>query len=186
MSKEQREMMDSEDKLIKTSGNPLTWLFRMVLALPELKVNSVSWNSRLTRFLQSEWSRVPKNSKDIGQERNNFNRAISKNHITFRTFQKAIQILGPLRYSMSIRMEMRGGKVLEVTTPMFVNDFAKMDDLQSKYKTYGSEAANADIIDYNDEDNEAIATSDQFDETMGEIPGEFWAGEDDPWGKFPK
>ena len=54
---------------------------------------------------------------------------------------------------------------------MFVNDFAKMDDLQTNFKTYGPEAANADIIDYNDEDNEAIATSDQFDETMDGIPG---------------
>lgn len=68
---------------------------------------------------------------------------------------------------------------------MFVNDFAKMDDLQTNFKTYGPEAANTDIIDYNDEDNEAIATSDQFDETMEGIPGDYWV-DDDPWKDLPQ
>lgn len=169
MSKEQREMMDSEDKLVGESGNPLTYLFRMVLGIKELKVNSSNWNARLTRFLNSPWSRVPKNSKDIGQERNNFNRAIAKAEVTFRTFQKAIQILGPVRYSMSIRMEMRGGKVFEVTTPMFKNPYADIDLLQNAFVPPSQSVSENDIDDYEREE-EAIATAEDLQETMDAIP----------------
>ncbi|MNP88983.1 hypothetical protein D3C85_13770 [compost metagenome] len=169
MSKEQRDMMDSEDKRVDAAKSPLTHLFRMVLAIKELKVSSSNWNTRLTRFLHSPWSRVPKNSKDIGQERNNFNRAIARSQITFRTFQKAIQILGPVRYSMSISMEMRDGRVLKVETPMFLNPYADIDKLKSQFEERGEEVADADIEDY-DREEEAIGTTDDLTETMERIP----------------
>lgn len=169
MSKEQREMMDSKDKLVDETRHPLTILFRKVLAIPELRINSSTWNRLLTRFLQSPWSRVPKNAKDIGQERNNFNRAIAKSEITFRTFQKAIQILGPTRYSMSIRLEMRGGKVFEVSTGMCVNPYAEMDKLKNEFVPPSPSVSNNDIDDYESEEI-AVATADDLQETMNEIP----------------
>ncbi|MNI60669.1 hypothetical protein D3C76_36620 [compost metagenome] len=163
MSKEQLRMMNAEDKLIGEAGSPLTNLFRRVLRALELEPKL--WNRKLTTFLQSPLSRVPNNSKDIGQERNNFNRAIAKQFITFKTFQKAIQIMGCVRYSMSITLEMRDGRQVEVSTGMIKNPYAVLDTLQ--YAASGKGATPAmDNVDYpDDEETDTHIT----DETVGDM-----------------
>lgn len=166
MSKEQVRMMNDGDKLIKEAGNPLTNLFRRVLK--EMRVETQSWNRRLTTFLQSPLSRVPKNAKDIGQERNNFNRAIAKRHITFKTFQKAIQILGPLKYSMSITMVMRDGKEVTVSTGMINNPYSQIDSLNAVVTGKGLSPEN-DNVDY-DEDTDADITDEAVDDMIHQIP----------------
>jgi len=164
MSKEQRKMMDEPNKLITEAGDPLTKLFRLILR--ELGVDAPQWNRRLTKFLSSHLSRVPKNAKDIGQERNNFNRAIAKRHITFKTFQKAVQILGPIRYSMSITMEMRDGRTIEIATDMGKNPYAKLDDLSAVWTGEGITPEH-DNVDYHDEDDDI--TGESVEQTIQEI-----------------
>lgn len=166
MSKEQVRMMNDGDKLIKEAGNPLTNLFRRVLK--EMRVETQSWNRRLTTFLQSPLSRVPKNAKDIGQERNNFNRAIAKRHITFKTFQKAIQILGPLKYSMSITMVMRDGKEVTVSTGMINNPYSQIDSLNAVVTGKGLSPEH-DNVNY-DEDTETDITDEAVDDMIHQIP----------------
>lgn len=138
MSKEQQRMMEDRDKLLGETTHPLTKLFRLILRdWPtggsdwEGGVEAKNWNMRLTRFLKSPLSRCPKNPKDIGQERNNFNRAIAKREITFKTFQKALQILGPVRYSMGVTLELRSGEVIRIETPMAKNPYAELDKLSA-------------------------------------------------------
>jgi len=166
MSKEQRRMMDDENKLLQEARNPLTKLFRLILR--ELHIEAKPWNRRLTAFLSSPLSRVPKNAKDIGQERNNFNRAIAKPHITFKTFQKAIQILGPVRYSMSITMTMRDGREIHVTTDSFKNPYAKIDDLAATVSGKGM-SPDMDNVDYDDEDDEHQVTEEAVAKMIDEI-----------------
>lgn len=166
MAKEQIRMMNDGDKLIKEAGNPLTSLFRRVLK--EMRVETQSWNRRLTTFLQSPLSRVPKNAKDIGQERNNFNRAIAKRHITFKTFQKAIQILGPLKYSMSITMQMRDGSEVTVSTGLINNPYSQIDSLNATVTGKGL-APEFDNVNY-DDDTDADITDEAVDEMIHQIP----------------
>jgi hypothetical protein len=83
-------------------------------------------------FLQSPFSRVPKNAKDIGQERNNFNRAISRSSMTWKTFQKAVQVMGPIRYRITIDMEWRGGIKTTVDTGFVKNPLAEIDSLNNR------------------------------------------------------
>lgn len=150
MSKEQVRMMDAEDKLVGEADSPLTKLFRKVLIA--LHVETQPWNKRLTMFLKSGLSRVAKNAKDIGQERNNFNRAVAKRQVTFKTFQKAIQILGPEKYSMSITLVMRDGREITVDTGWLVNYFARLDSLSAAVTGNGM-TPEEDIDDYDiDED----------------------------------
>ncbi len=165
MSKEQVRMMNDDDKLIKEANNPLTDLFRRVLK--EMGVEAQAWNQRLTRFLKSPLSRVPKNAKDIGQERNNFNRAIAKRHITFKTFHKAIQILGPVKYSMSITMVMRDGSEIKVSTGMMENSYSKIDSLVAAVTGEGLNP-DSDIDEYDSEDEDNI-TDDDVDEKIHQI-----------------
>lgn len=143
-------MMDAEDKLVGEADSPLTKLFRKVLIA--LHVETQPWNKRLTMFLKSGLSRIAKNAKDIGQERNNFNRAVAKRQITFKTFQKAIQILGPEKYSMSITLVMRDGRVITVDTGMLTNYFAKLDSLAAAVSKDGL-LPEEDIDDYDIDDD---------------------------------
>jgi len=159
-------MMDDQDKLLKEAGNPLTKLFRLVLR--ELGIEAKPWNRRLTAFLSSPLSRVPKNAKDIGQERNNFNRAIAKKHITFKTFQKAVQILGPVKYSMSITMVMRDGRSIEVSTEMFKNPYSAIDDLSATITGRGL-SPEYDNIDDNDDDEDDSVTDEAVEDMIGQI-----------------
>ncbi len=172
MSREQERMMEDRDKLIPEAGNPLTYLFRKILRdWPSGSgdwpsgVEAKNWNLRLTRFLNSPMSRCPKNPKDIGQERNNFNRAISKNEITFKTFLKALQILGPLRYSMSIKLQLRSGEEIEISTPMFKNPYAVIDELSSAVSSKGMDPAQD--IDIQDDDEDL--TTDLVGQSIDEI-----------------
>lgn len=165
MSKEQVRMMNDSDKLIEEARNPLTKLFRRVLK--EMRVETQSWNRRLTTFLQSSLSRVPKNAKDIGQERNNFNRAIAKKEITFKTFQKAIQILGPLKYSMSITLVMRNGEEVTVSTGTINNPYSLIDTLNAVVTGKGMGPEN-DISDY-DEETETTITDEAVDDMIHQI-----------------
>lgn len=164
MSKEQVRMMNDDDKLIKEANNPLTDLFRRVLK--EMGVEAQAWNQRLTRFLKSPLSRVPKNAKDIGQERNNFNRAIAKRHITFKTFHKAIQILGPVKYSMSITMVMRDGNEIKVSTGMMENSYSKIDSLSAAITGEGL-SPEYDNVNYDDDGDNF--TDDDVDEKILQI-----------------
>jgi len=169
MSKEQVRMMNDGDKLIKEAGNPLTNLFRRVLK--ELHVETQAWNRRLTTFLQSPLSRVPKNAKDIGQERNNFNRAIAKRLITFKTFQKAIQIMGPVKYSMSITMIMRDGREVTVSTGLINNPYSNIDSLVSTVTGKGLDPS-LDNADYDEDEDEADTdiTDEAVEEMIHQIP----------------
>lgn len=130
MSKEQRRMMDDPNRLVQESANPLTRLFRLILAKQD--IGASQWNRRLTTFLKSPFSRVPKNAKDIGQERNNFNRAISRSSMTWKTFQKAVQVIGPLRYRITIDMEWRNGSKTTVDTGFITNPLADIDKLTNR------------------------------------------------------
>lgn len=169
MSKEQVRMMNDGDKLIKEAGNPLTNLFRRVLK--ELHVETQAWNRRLTTFLQSPLSRVPKNAKDIGQERNNFNRAIAKRCITFKTFQKAIQIMGPVKYSMSITMIMRDGREVTVSTGPINNPYSNIDSLVSTVTGKGLDPS-LDNVDYDEDEDETDTniTDEAVEEAIHQIP----------------
>ena len=130
MSKEQKRMMEAADKLVGLSANPLTKLFRKILE--QRDIGSQVWNRRLTNYLNSPFSRVPKNAKDIGQERNNFNRAIARSSMTWKTFQKAVQVMGCIRYRITIDMEWRNGSTTTVDTGYINNPLANIEKLTNR------------------------------------------------------
>ena len=167
MSKEQVRMMNARDKLVEESQTPLTRLFRLLLG--KMEIGPEKWNTRLTLFLKSPLSRVRKTAKDIGQERNNFNRAIAKRDVTWKTFQKAVQIIGPKRYSMSITMELKDGSLITVETPMGKNPYSDMDSLQ--IAVAGGMNSSSDITNYDadDADDTDFVTHRKLNARMNEI-----------------
>jgi hypothetical protein len=166
MSKEQRKMLNTPDKLESEQGiTPLTALFRGVLK--HFEVDITTWNSKLTNYLRSPISGTPNNAKDIGQERSNFNRAIARRAITFKTFHRAIQILGPKKYSMGITMVMGDGRVVELTTKMYANEYAKFNDL----KTYINPETVEDTIIHTDYDEDEDDLEEDLQELGVQIAG---------------
>jgi hypothetical protein len=165
MSKEQVRMMIAKDKLVKEAENPLTKLFRLILI--EVDMGPDRWNRRLTLFLKSRLSRVRKTAKDIGQERNNFNRAIAKREITWKTFQKAVQILGPLEYSMDATLILRDGRTVKVSSGRIHNPYTEIDSVQAMIA--GKMNSDNDITDYTDEEDERYYTADDVAEVVEQI-----------------
>lgn len=166
MAKEQIRMMSARDKLVGEARNPLTKLFRLLLS--ELQVSPESWNNRLTLFLNSRLSRVRKTAKDIGQERNNFNRAIAKNEITWKTFQKAVMIMGPAKYCMDIRLILRDGREVKVSTGFLENEFAKLDSTTAVITGKGM-VPDHDINDYEEEDDGILLTVEEVDDAIDRL-----------------
>lgn len=152
--------MEDPGKLIEESRSPLTTLFRMLLF--EKMIDASTWNSRVTRFLKSNLSDCPKNAKDVGQERNNFNRAVARDNITFRTFQKAVEIMGPVKYSMTITLEDRNGRQTQVTTPWIRNPLARLDELSSAV----TPVRDAAPISINFTDIDSDEDDDDFDDDL--------------------
>jgi hypothetical protein len=165
MSKEQVRMMIAKDKLVKEADNPLTKLFRLILV--EVDMGPDRWNRRLTLFLKSRLSRVRKTAKDIGQERNNFNRAIAKREITWKTFQKAVQILGPLEYSMDATLILRDGRKIKVSSGRIQNPYTEIDSVQAMIG--GKMTSDQDIIDYDDDEDGQYITAEDVSEVVGQI-----------------
>lgn len=168
MSREQVRMMSARDKLVEEAGNPLTKLFRLVLI--QLDTNPERWNRRLTLFLQSRLSRVRKTAKDIGQERNNFNRAIAKREITWKTFQKAVQIHGPVEYSMDITLTLRDGRKIKASTGRIKNPYAEIDSVEAMIGGRLSAIHDIDIgSDDEDDESEGHLTSSDVTDVTNEI-----------------
>lgn len=103
MSKELRKLLDTPDKRVKEAKNALANLFRRISA--DLGVGSIKWDQKVMRYLNSPLSRTPKNAKDIGQDKNNLNRALAKDQLTYNNFIKFLMILGPKRIKITISME---------------------------------------------------------------------------------
>lgn len=159
MSKEQKRMMEADDKLVGLSANPLTKLFRKILE--QRDIGSQMWNRRLTSYLNSPFSRVPKNAKDIGQERNNFNRAISRSSMTWKTFQKAVQVMGCTRYRITIDMEWRGGTSTKVDTGFITNPLAEIDKLTNRK---APEDLDPTFLDGKFDEEDGVGTHDKDDD----------------------
>jgi|SRR5690606_27215402 len=108
MSRELKSMLEDKDKKYMESTNALAALFRKILT--DYNVTPMYWNDIVTRFFRSRYSKVAKNSKDIGQERNNFNRAMARPKITWNNFIRALMIMGPESVDIRITMNWKKGK----------------------------------------------------------------------------
>lgn len=164
MSKEQKDMMRAVDKMTDDPRlSPLTYLFRS--ALRELKMEPQRWNSLLTSHLWHPASPCAKNAKDVGQERNNFNRAIARPQITARTFIRGIEILGPESYSMTLTMNMPDGRTISIQTKDIKPPFSK-NSLSGVYLT-SDKLAELHYTAIEQDEEEALEEIDQVINPLG-------------------
>lgn len=107
MSRDLNKLLHAPDKKFKEASNLLSRLFRQILM--DLDVTPSRWHYWVTRYFHSPLSKTAKNARDIGQDRNNFNRALAKDRITWNNFFKALQITGPEWIRVDITMGWKDG-----------------------------------------------------------------------------
>lgn len=125
MSKELKQLLDAPDKRIRQATNALANLRSRICA--DLGIGSIVWDRKIMRYLNSPLSRTPKNAKDIGQDKNNFNRALAKESLTYNNFIKFLMILGPKKIRITISMEWKNEQVTTHEVDI-TNMLAELDD----------------------------------------------------------
>lgn len=95
-------IFEDEDKCSHLAENILSKILLGVLARTNVRLKD--WNQLVDDYNRSPLSKSNKSSKDISQERNNFNRATFNFRTTWANFWKAIQILLPMEIEVDFKL----------------------------------------------------------------------------------
>lgn len=89
----------------KNADNVPAALFRDMIA--EHGPSIAEWDARMDRYFRKIHGNDP---KIIAQEKTNLTRALTKDTLTWRRFEQAVQIMGPKTYRLSVTMEFANGQ----------------------------------------------------------------------------
>jgi hypothetical protein len=129
MNKDLTRIFDSGDKRVGETNHLLASLYRKIIMDLNLRIRE--WDSALNRYYKSPMSRVRRNARDIASDKNNFNRAIAKDKISWNNFFKAICIMGPEWIGIEITLRWKNGK----TTSHSVGTSNPMASLSDNHTT---------------------------------------------------
>lgn len=124
MSRELKTLLEDKDKKIPEAKTALSKLWRQILR--DHNVGVARWNQLVQEFFRSKYSRTAKNTKDIGQDRNNLSRAIAKDDVSWYNFMRALMILRPVTIKIDITLTWRNNKAT-VHTVEIRNPVAELD-----------------------------------------------------------
>lgn len=124
MSRELKTLLEDKDKKIPEAKTALSKLWRQILR--DHNVGVARWNQLVQEFFRSKYSRTAKNTKDIGQDRNNLSRAIAKDDVSWYNFMRALMILRPVTIKIDITLTWRNKKST-VHTVEIRNPVAELD-----------------------------------------------------------
>lgn len=124
MSRELKTLLEDKDKKIPEAKTALSKLWRQILR--DHNVGVARWNQLVQEFFRSKYSRTAKNTKDIGQDRNNLSRAIAKDDVSWYNFMRALMILRPVTIKIDITLTWRNKKAT-VHTVEIRNPVAELD-----------------------------------------------------------
>lgn len=116
MSKNLNDLLNDETKGKTESRSLLTTLFRQILE--DLAILPTHWYEQCNKYFRSPISSVGKNTRDISQARNNLSRVISQDVITWRTFIRAVSILGPKSIKLTCELDWGNDRVTRHTAQM--------------------------------------------------------------------
>lgn len=124
MNKMLSRIFDTADKRVKETNHLLARLYRQILQ--DLNVTPLEWDKLINRYYRSPYSKVKKNARDIASDKNNFNRAMAKDKVSWNNFFKAICILSPEWIRIEVTFGWRNGKStshsVETKNPIGMHD----------------------------------------------------------------
>lgn len=108
MNKKLGRIFDAADRRVNETNHMLARLYRSILAKTQITVQE--WDRLINRYYRSPYSKVRKNARDISSDKNNFNRAIAADKISWNNFFKAICIMGPVWIRIDVTMRFSNGE----------------------------------------------------------------------------
>lgn len=144
MSKNLNDMLNDKNKNKESSGSLLTTLFRQILK--DNAVLPTQWYDMCNRYYRSPLSTVKKNTKDIGQARNNLSRVIAMDLISWKTFIRAVSILGPKSIKLTCELDWGNGRVTKSSATMGndVYNYSRVEEIRAELKAAEEERARGD------------------------------------------
>lgn len=132
MSKNLNTLLNDKNKGKSESRSLLTTLFRQILK--DLSILPSQWYDLCNKYYRSPVSSVKKNTRDIGQARNNLSRVIAEDEISWKTFIKAVCILGPKSIKLSCELEWGNGTktIHEASMGNDVYIFSKVEEIKAR------------------------------------------------------
>ena len=100
MSNKLYDLLDEPNKLITKASNPVAYIFRSILF--HLNISQEIWDKKMKAYLNSPRSVAFGDPKKQVSERNNINRALASDIVTWDSFSKAIRILNPINYNIQL------------------------------------------------------------------------------------
>lgn len=137
-------MLNDKNKNKESSGSLLTTLFRQILK--DNAVLPTQWYDMCNRYYRSPLSTVKKNTKDIGQARNNLSRVIAMDLISWKTFIRAVSILGPKSIKLTCELDWGNGRVTKSSATMGndVYNYSRVEEIRAELKAAEEERARGD------------------------------------------
>lgn len=90
---------------VKSDGNVLAILFWDMMAAHGIKPST--WEVMMDRYYKRKYG--SDDIQKISQEKTNLQRALSKNQLTFKRFQTALEILGPKSITYTVGLDYETG-----------------------------------------------------------------------------
>jgi hypothetical protein len=113
-------LLNSSDKKENEARNVLSKLFRRICR--ECNILPSRYDMLMKKYLDDPRNKIPKEGKKRSSDRNNLNKELARDDMTYNTFLKALRLLAPERVKLTVSLEWRAGIVTEHAAVFKVKD----------------------------------------------------------------
>lgn len=119
-------LLNIEDN-IGSDTNALAKILRGLMY--DMNIGPLQMSQLLTRWLDNPRNGIPKTGSGRSNKRGNLIKEIAKPRITWPVFEKAIVVLAPATYSVTVKLTMQDGKTFQRELKVNLNNPEEYDNL---------------------------------------------------------
>lgn len=120
------ELLNDHDKKINEGRNLITRLWRKILHSRRMSI--AQWSKQMSLYLNDPINNIGSNPKRISQARNNLQKEILKDNMTWNNFEKAIKFIGAVKMRIRIDLHYPNGKVHHHEEEIYFGNQQPQDD----------------------------------------------------------
>lgn len=124
MSRELLRLLESEDKGVKESRDPLARLFRQLML--DTKTNMAGLDELIRNWLKDPHNNIPDNGKARSTERGNIMQEIARPNMTMKVFLKRLRLFPIVRVRLILEAEWQNKAVTHTVVQVKLNE--ELDD----------------------------------------------------------
>lgn len=103
------ELLSDHEKKVNEGRNLITRLWRKILHSRRMSV--AQWSKQMSLYLSDPMNNIGNNPKRVSQARNNLQKEILKDNMTWNNFEKAIKFIGAFKMRITVELHYPNGKV---------------------------------------------------------------------------